>query len=141
MGDAGGVSQAGIARVFSIAPGAAVLSKLGRSSVVEAAVGPDFVVLLSPVCDLGTCIEAVLEPAGAQTLLAQPSVEALHVAVLHGASGLDVASSIFHSSAQARKWRLVSSGPLSQRIACGRPRCAITSSSTRVNTAACEARV
>ena len=34
--------------------------------------------------------------------------------------------SIFHSTAQARKCRLVSSGPLSQRIASGVPRRAIS---------------
>ena len=53
--------------------------------------GPDFVVLLSPVCDLHASIEKVLEPTGAQALLAQPSVETLYVAVLHRPPGLDMA--------------------------------------------------
>ena len=72
--------------------------------------------------DLTSCVEEVPEPATLQALLAQPTVEALHMRILRRLAWLYVSQSIFHSSAQDRKCRLVSSGPLSQRIACGLPR-------------------
>src|SRR5580698_3179472 len=51
VGNASGVFQAGVACVFSIARLLERLRKLVRCSVVEAAVRPKFVVLLSPICD------------------------------------------------------------------------------------------
>jgi hypothetical protein len=86
VGNAIGVFQADEVCVFSIARLLERLRELLGCSVVEAAVGADLVVLLSPVCDFGSCLEEVAEPVGSQTLLPQASVEALHVAVLHGAS-------------------------------------------------------
>jgi hypothetical protein len=41
-------------------------------------------------------------------------------------------TSIFRSKHHARKWRLVNSDPLSERIACGTPRSAMIPSNTRV---------
>lgn len=91
MGNAVGVFQAGEACVFSIARLSECPRKLGWCSVVEAAVRADFVVLLSPAGDFYSRVEQVREPAGAQALLAQLAMEALHVSVLHGPAGLDVA--------------------------------------------------
>ena len=91
MGNAGGVFQADEVCVFSIARSLYYLRKLVRGSIVETAVGPDFVVLLSPVSDLYSCIEEVAEPTRPQALFAQLTVEALHMTVLHWPAGLDVA--------------------------------------------------
>ena len=63
---------------------------IGRS-VIEAAVWSNFVVLLSPVGDFEASVEEVTEPASPQALLSKLAVEALDMAVLHGAAGLDVA--------------------------------------------------
>jgi hypothetical protein len=49
-----------------------------------------------------------------------------------GLPGWMCSSSICRSIHQARKCRLVSSGPLSQRIACGTPRSATIAANTRV---------
>ncbi len=67
-----------------------------------------------------------------QALFAQSAVKALRMRVLCWLARLDVAQIDLPLRAQARKSRLVSSGPLSQRIATGRPRMAMISSSTRV---------
>ena len=82
MGDAVGVFHPAIAQDSC---------ELIGCSVVEAAVGPHFVVLLSPVGDLGACIEQIAKPVGPQALFAKSPVEALDVSVLGGLAGLDVA--------------------------------------------------
>ena len=51
---------------------------------------------------------------------------------LHGRFGTDMCTSIFFAMAPARKWRLDSSGPLSQCILGGLPDCATALSSMRV---------
>jgi hypothetical protein len=43
-----------------------------------------------PVRNLGSRIGQVPKPAGVQTLISQPSIEALHMTILHRSSGLDV---------------------------------------------------
>ena len=73
MGNAEGVFQAGEACVFSTALTASCCSKLGRSSVAEAAVWPFFVVLPFPSGNLDACVEQVPEPIHPQALFSQPS--------------------------------------------------------------------
>ena len=90
MGNAEGVFQAGGACVFSVARFLDCLHELVGGSVVEAAVWPDFVVLLSPARYLDPRIEEVAKPVGSQALIAQLAVKALHMTVLRRATGLDV---------------------------------------------------
>ena len=81
---------------------------------------PLFVVLRLPARDLPPCVEQVGEPTYPQALLAQSPVEALHMCVLRGLAWLDMHAA--RSSTPAPRpgsADCVSSGPLSQRIACG----------------------
>jgi hypothetical protein len=58
-------------------------AKLCRHSLVERAVGTLVVVHLLPVCQLFPHIAKGAEPACIETLVAQPPMEALNMAVLH----------------------------------------------------------
>ena len=91
-----------------------------------------FVVFRLPVTDLPACVKQVGEPAHLQALFAQPSMEALHVRVLCRLTRLDVSQFDPPVQRPGQEIRLVNSGPLSQRIAWGRPRRAMISPSTRV---------
>ena len=55
----------------------------------DAAVGPHFVVVEPPCRDLFARLVQRLEPVLVQALVAEPAVEALDVAVLHGPPWLD----------------------------------------------------
>ena len=70
MGNNAGDFQVGEADVFPIAPLPAILCKLIRCSIAEAAMWPLFVVLRFPARDLASSVEQVGEPTHAQTLLA-----------------------------------------------------------------------
>ena len=81
------VFQAGLACVFSTA---CFCGELRWRHVVQAAVWPPFVVVVSPVGDDPSCFKQVLEPADAQAFLAQLAVETLHVGILCGLARLDM---------------------------------------------------
>jgi hypothetical protein len=66
-------------------------AKLVWCSLVETAVRPYLVVLLSSVGNFQSCVEEVPEPVGPQPLFTQPPVEAFHIAVLHRTTWLDLA--------------------------------------------------
>ena len=51
---------------------------------------PLFVVVVAPGRDFSPGVEEILKPALLRALLAQPSMEALHVRVLRGLAGLDM---------------------------------------------------
>src|SRR5215831_2277044 len=65
-------------------------SELGRRPVVERAMRALAVVLLLPVVQGCSYIIQCSEPVCVEALVAQPSVEALYVTVLHRAPRLDV---------------------------------------------------
>ena len=65
------------------------LGESSRGDAPQAAVGPDFVVVLSPYGHGLTRLEQGLKPAVIQMLVTELAVEALDVAVLHRASRLD----------------------------------------------------
>ena len=69
---------------------ACISPELFRRPVVERAVRAFAVVLPPPVRQGASYVVERAEPAGVQTLVAQPSVEALDTAILHRPSGLDV---------------------------------------------------
>jgi len=96
--------------------------KLLRSFVSQAAVRSLLVVVDPPRRDFPPHIEQILKPAHRQALFAQPTVELSMCAFCVGFPGWMCTNSIFRSTHHARKCRLVSSGLLSQRIACGSPR-------------------
>lgn len=58
--------------------------------IIQAAVRPFVVVVITPSRDLFPYIEGILEPTHLQALLAQPSGEALHIRVLHGLARLNM---------------------------------------------------
>src|SRR5574343_69947 len=60
-----------------------------RRNAPDAAVWPDLVVVAPPVGYLRTSLVQRLEPVLVQALIAEPPVETLDVAVLHGSSGFD----------------------------------------------------
>lgn len=91
MANAGGVFQADEVSDFATALALGCLRKLSRCSVAEAAVGPFFVVLFPPIGDFDACVKEVPEPAHAQALFPEPAMKALHMGVLDGLAGLDVA--------------------------------------------------
>ena len=81
----------------------------------------NLVVAIEPVGrDLPHLVERI-EQVRAQNLFAVGAVEALDVGVLIGLAGLDEAQLDVLLLAPVGKLWLVSSGPLSQRIAAGRP--------------------
>src|SRR5436190_17575269 len=91
-----------------------------------------FVVLLPPRLDFLPCVSQVPKPGRVQTFVPEAPVEALHMPVLDGFSGLNMNHGDAPLFAPLLEYRLVNSGPLSHRMAPGAPRCAITRSSTRV---------
>jgi hypothetical protein len=123
------VFQAGVASVFS---SALPLCEFGWRLVIQAAVWTLPVVVASAVGDDSSCFEQVLEPADAEAFFAQFAVEALPIAILRRLARLCVNQVDLAFQVPGRKCRLVSSGPLSQRIDCGKPRSAMIWSSTRV---------
>src|SRR5208337_1444411 len=64
--------------------------ELLRRSVVERAMRPLAVVLLPPACQGTPYIIQRAEPVRVEALVAQPSVEAFHMTILHRPSRLDV---------------------------------------------------
>src|SRR5208283_1217519 len=66
------------------------LPELLRRSVAQRTVRTFAVVLAPPACQRASYVVEGAEPAHVETLVAQPAVEALHVAVLHRAARLDV---------------------------------------------------
>lgn len=68
----------------------AATCSMTHGRIAQTAVGSLAVVLLSPARDLVPGIGQVTKPAGVQTFIAHPSVEALHVAVLHRSAWLNV---------------------------------------------------
>src|SRR6202522_517002 len=69
---------------------ACLLPELLRRPVVERAVRTLAVVLAPPACQGASYVIQRSEPACVQTLIAQPSVEAFDMPVLHRLAGLDV---------------------------------------------------
>ena len=80
---------------------------------------PHLVVIEPPCGDFCTGLVQRLEPVLVQALVAEPTVEALDVAVLHGSRWLDQDVSMPWLCAQPMKARLVNSGPLSVWTAAG----------------------
>ena len=120
----------GGAHIFSIA---CLACKLCRRPIVQAAVWSLFVVIMAPDGDLPSGVKQVLKPTDSRALFAQPPVKAFDMRVLRGLTGLDMHQlDLLLKMHHARKCRLVSSGPLSQRIDLGPARCWMISSSTRV---------
>ncbi len=68
---------------------AMLLSEACRWYPSDAAVRAHLVVIPAPLGDLGACLVQGREPVLVQTLVAEPPVEALDVAVLHGPPWLD----------------------------------------------------
>lgn len=81
----------GAAHGFSITPGYGHASKLGRSSVAEAAGWTPFVVLGLPVRNLPAFVEQGGEIAHPQALAAETPVKAPHMRVLRRLAPPDVA--------------------------------------------------
>ena len=67
------------------------LAELPWGAVVERAMGALAVVLLTPGRECTPDVVQGAEPVSVEALIAQPAVEALDVAVLHGPARLDVA--------------------------------------------------
>ena len=133
MGNASSVFQADVVRVFSIARLFHPLCELTWGAIAQTAMRPLLVVILPPITNLSPSVEQVLKPTYPQAFVSQFSVEAFHLRVLRRLARLRICtSSICCSKHHDRKCRLVSSGPLSQRIDCGLPRPTMISSSTRV---------
>ena len=68
---------------------AMLLGELGWRHAPNASVGPHLVVVQPPCRDLFARLVQRLEPVLVQALVAEPAIEALDVAVLHGPAWLD----------------------------------------------------
>ena len=90
------------------------------------------VILTPPACQGASYVIQRSEPACVEALVAQPSVEALDMPVLHRLARLDVQQPDVPVLRPANLGREVNSGPLSQRRFSGLPRSPISRSCTRV---------
>ncbi len=81
---------------------ACLRGELCRCHVVQAAMGPPFVVIAAPSGDDPPGFEQVLEPADAKALLAQLAVETLHIGILRG---------LAWGFVDRRTWNFSRSGP------------------------------
>ena len=82
-----------------------MFGKLVRRPVAQTAVGPFAIVLISPRCDLRSGVDQIAKPVRIQTFIPQPTVEALHVAVLHRPPWLNVDQLNLPLLAPAQKMR------------------------------------
>ena len=84
--------------------------------VAQTAVGPFAVVFVLPDIDFLSGVLQVAKPVGVQALVAQLAIETLHSARSTWDGRAESDQVYLPLLAPAEKWRLVSSGPLSQRI-------------------------
>ncbi len=92
-----------------------MFGKTHGCSIAKTAVRAFLVISVSPLCDFGFGIGQVVEPVSDQALISEAPVETFDMPVLHRFAGLDVNQVDLLISRPSEDWRLVSSGPLSQR--------------------------